>query len=462
MPSSTEDDIAAVALASEKDLDKAVKAASDAFSNPDWSDLSGTERGQLMFRLADLMQENAESLAAAEALNTGKAYSIAIGADVLNAIKIVRYYAGYADKFFGQVIDTGVNKLAYTVKEPIGVCGLIVPWNFPLNMAITKLAPALCCGNTIILKPSEVTPLSVFYLATLIKKAGFPPGVVNIINGLGPVVGAAMATHDQISKISFTGSTRVGKELLTLSSSNMKQLTLETGGKSPLIVFEDANIELAAQWAHLGFTFNQGELCTATTRLLVQDSVYDRFLDALKATTAIYPMGQPFEANTFMGPLVSKAHYDRVLDYIKIGKEEGAKEVLGGGAQTDFGKGFFVSPTIFVDVEPSMRIYREEIFGPCAVVVRFKDEEEALELANDSIYGLGAALFTENLSKAHKIARKIEAGMVWVNSSNDSDFRVPFGGVKQSGIGRELGEAGLEAYYNVKAIHVNIGNVPPM
>ncbi|CVK83944.1 probable aldehyde dehydrogenase [Fusarium mangiferae] len=458
----TEEEIAQVALATEKDLNEAVQAAADAFSHPDWRSLSGTDRGKLMFRLADLMEKNCTSLASAESLNTGKAYSIALEGDVEDAIKIVRYYAGYADKFFGQVIDTGADKLAYTLKEPIGVCGLIVPWNFPLNMAITKFAPALCCGNTVVLKPSEVTPLSVLYLATLVKEAGFPPGVVNIINGLGPVVGAAMATHKQISKISFTGSTRVGKELMKLGSTDMKKLTLETGGKSPLIVFEDSNLDLAAQWAHLGFTFNQGELCTATTRILVQDTIFDRFLDALKSTTLKYPVGQPFEEKTYLGPLVSKAHFDRVREYVRFGKEEGAKDILDGCMPPGLEKGYFVSPSIFVDVKPSMRIYREEIFGPCAAVLQFKDEDEAVRLANDSMYGLGSALFTENISKAHNVARRIEAGMVWVNSSNDSDFRVPFGGVKQSGIGRELGEAGLEAYYNVKAIHVNIGNVLPM
>ncbi|KAK6819470.1 aldehyde dehydrogenase-like protein [Apiospora arundinis] len=415
-------------------------------------------RGKLMSRLATLMEENAETLAAIEALNTGKPYSAALEGDVEDAVKIVRYYAGYADKSFGQTIDVDADKLAYTMKEPVGVCGLIVPWNFPLNMTITKLAPALCCGNTVVLKPSEITPLSVLFLASLVKEAGFPPGVVNVVNGLGTVVGAGMATHEQISKISFTGSTRVGQELMKLVSGNMKQLTLETGGKSPLIVFDDANLDLAAQWAHLGFTYNQGELCTATTRLLVQDSVYDRFLEALTATTQ-----NPSTRRRTWAPLVGKAHYDRVLEYMAIGKEEGARDILDGGAKTEaFPKGYFVAPALFVDVKPTMRIYREEIFGPCAVVVRFKDEEEAIRLANDSIYGLGSALFTGNVGRAHKVARKIEAGMVWVNSSQDSDFRVPFGGVKQSSVGRELGEAGLAAYYNIKAVHVNIGSVPPM
>ncbi|KAF5685705.1 aldehyde dehydrogenase [Fusarium denticulatum] len=271
-----------------------------------------------------------------------------------------------------------------------------------------------------------------------------------------------MVTHKQISKISFIGSTRVGKELMKLGSIHLKKLTLETGGKSPLIVFEDSNLDLAAQWAHLGFTFNQGELCTATTRILVQDTMFDRFLDTLKSITLKYPVGQPFEEKTYLGPLVSKAHFHRVREYVSLGNEEGAKDILDGCKPSGSKKGYFVSPSIFVDVKPSMRIYGEEIFGPCAVVLQFKDEDEAVRLANDSMYGLGSAPFTENISKAHNIARRIEAGMVWLNSSNDSDFRVPFGGVKQSGIGRELSEAGLEAYYNTKTIHVNIGNILPM
>ncbi|KAK8088436.1 aldehyde dehydrogenase domain-containing protein [Apiospora hydei] len=463
----TEEVIADVYLAGEADLDNAVQAASDALASPDWKDLSGTDRGKLMSRLATLMEAHAETLAAIESINTGKAYRAALEGDVADAIDIVRYYAGYADKSFGQVVDVSGaahHKLAYTVKEPVGVCGLIVPWNFPLNTAVTKLAPALCCGNAVVLKPSELTPLSVLYLASLAREAGFPPGVINVLNGLGPAVGAAMAAHARVAGLSFTGSTRVGQELLRLAggSSRMKQVTLETGGKSPLVVFEDADLGLAAQWAHMGFTYNQGELCTATTRILVQDGVYDRFLEALVETTRRYPVGQPFDEETYLGPLVGKDHYDRVMGYIALGKEEGAREILGGGAKEGFAKGLFVEPTIFVDVEPSMRIYREEIFGPCAVVLRFRDEEEAVRLANDSIYGLGSALFTENVGKAHRVARRIEAGMVWVNSSQDSDFRVPFGGVKQSGVGRELGEAGLSAYYNIKAIHVNVGSVPPM
>ncbi|WYZ43387.1 hypothetical protein EsH8_VI_001086 [Colletotrichum jinshuiense] len=457
----SEDEIAPVFIASHNDVDSAAKAAFAAFSNPAWADLSGTDRGMLLNKLASLMEENANVLATIESLNTGKAYSIALEGDIEDAIKIVRYYAGFADKIHGQTIDAGRDKFAYTAKVPVGVCGLIVPWNFPLNMAITKLAPALCCGNTVLLKPSEITPLSVLYLATLVNQAGFPPGVVNIVNGLGTVAGAAIATHPQVSKVSFTGSTQIGKEIMRMASTNMKQVTLETGGKSPLIVFSDANLELAAQWAHLGFTFNQGELCTATTRIFVHDDIYDGFLKELKGVIGKHRIGDPFDEDTYLGPLIGRAHYDRVLNYIAVGKEEGARDIIDMGTLKDFEKGFYVRPSVFVDVKPTMRIYREEIFGPCAVVLRFKNDDEAIQMANDSIYGLGSAIFTENINKAHKVAQRIEAGMVWINSSNDSDFRVPFGGVKQSGVGRELGEAGLEAYYNIKAVHVNVGAALP-
>ncbi|KAF4502178.1 Aldehyde dehydrogenase [Fusarium agapanthi] len=347
----TEEEIAQIALASEKDLDEAVQDAVEAFSTPDWRILSETDRGKLMFRLADLMEENCSSLASAESLNAGKIL-----------------WASYRH-----------------------------------------------CPQKLHLSQSYVWP-------HWSRKPVFRP-VVNIINESGPVVGAAMATHTQISKVSFTGSTRVGKEL-------MKKLTLETGGQSALIVFEDSNLDLAAQRAHLVFTFNQGELCTSTTRILVQDTIFDRFLDALKSVTLKYHAGQPFEEETCLGPLVSKAHFDRVREYVRLGKEEGTKDILDGCMSPEFKKGCSVSPSIFVNGRPSMRVYRDDVFGPCAVVLQFKDGDEAVRLANDSVYGLGSALFIETISRAHNVARRTEAGMVWVNSSNDSDFRVPFGGVK--------------------------------
>jgi aldehyde dehydrogenase (NAD+) len=332
-------------------------------------------------------------------------------------------------------------------------------WNYPLAMAAWKLGPALACGNTIVLKAAEQTPLSILYLANLIKEAGFPPGVVNILNGYGRIAGAAMATHPNIDKIAFTGSTATGKEIMKMAAGTMKNITLETGGKSPLLVFDDADLDQAVKWSHIGIMSNMGQICTATSRVLVQEGVYSQFIEAFKEqvkTTS--KVGNPFEDTTFQGPQVTKTQYDRVLSYIESGKSEGATLVSGGEAFKDVGgKGFFIAPTVFTDVKDTMKIYREEVFGPFVVISSFKTEEEAIDRANDTTYGLGSAVFTKDITKAHRVARKIEAGMVWINSSNDSDFRVPFGGVKQSGIGRELGEAGLEAYSNKKAVHVNLG-----
>jgi aldehyde dehydrogenase (NAD+) len=327
-------------------------------------------------------------------------------------------------------------------------------------MAAWKLGPALASGNTIVLKAAEQTPLSILYLATLIKEAGFPPGVVNILNGHGRIAGAAIAQHLNIDKVAFTGSTATGREIMKMASVNMKNITLETGGKSPLLVFDDADLDQAVKWAHVGIMSNMGQICTATSRVLVQEGIYDKFVEAFKARVKeTSKVGDPFKEETFQGPQITKAQFERVLGYIESGKNEGATLVMGGEPfkNVDGGKGFFIAPTVFTNVTDSMRIFREEVFGPFVVVASFKTEEEAIERANDTTYGLGSAVFTKDIVKAHRVARKIEAGMVWINSSNDSDFRVPFGGVKQSGIGRELGEAGLEAYTNKKAVHVNLG-----
>lgn len=326
-------------------------------------------------------------------------------------------------------------------------------------MAAWKLGPALACGNTVVLKPAEQTPLSILYFANFIKEAGFPPGVINIVNGLGRVAGTALVNHADVDKIAFTGSTTTGKEIMKMAAGTMKNITLETGGKSPLVVFGDADLEQAAKWAHIGIMYNQGQVCTATSRILVHDSVYDDFVKQFKQVVAsTSKVGDPFKDDTFQGPQVTKAQYDRVLSYIEAGKSEGATLASGGVPYKDVGgKGFFVEPTIFTNVKDNMRIYREEVFGPFVVISSFVEEGEAVNRANDTTFGLGAALFTKDLERAHRVASNIEAGMVWVNSSNDSDFRVPFGGVKQSGIGRELGEAGLDAYSQVKAVHVNIG-----
>jgi aldehyde dehydrogenase (NAD+) len=459
-------------------VDIAVAAARKAFRSPEWRNMDTTARGDLMFKLAALIEENRETLATIETWDNGKPYSVALEDDLADTSGTIKYYAGYADKVHGQVIDTSPTKLAYTIREPMGVCGQIIPWNYPLAMAAWKLGPALACGNTVVIKASEQTPLSILYLANLIKEAGFPPGVVNILNGYGKDAGAAIASHLDVDKIAFTGSTATGKLIMKMAAANMKNITLETGGKSPLIVFADADIDQAVKWSHIGVMSNMGQICTATSRVLVQDGIYDRFVEAFKEQVKkVSKIGDPFEDETFQGPQVTKAQvrrfpcsvrpiskkltcgkYDRVLGYIDSGISEGATLAMGGKPCKDVdGRGFFIEPTIFTNVTDSMKIYREEVFGPFVVISSFQTEEEAVRRANDTTYGLGSAVFTQDIAKAHRVARAIESGTVWINSSNDSDIRIPFGGVKQSGIGRELGEAGLAAYTNQKAVHVNLG-----
>ncbi|KAI4204763.1 MAG: hypothetical protein LQ348_001238 [Seirophora lacunosa] len=454
---SDETEITSVHAASAEDVHAAVAAARKAFKT--WREIVPTERGGLMLKLADLVDKHAETLATIETWDNGKPYTVSLTEDVAEVAGTLRYYGGYADKLHGQVIDTGPAKFAYTIREPLGVCAQIIPWNYPLAMAAWKLGPALACGNTVVLKAAEQTPLSILYFATLVREAGFPPGVVNLLNGAGKVAGQALAGHTGVDKIAFTGSTATGRQIMRSAAVNLKNITLETGGKSPLLVFDDADLEQAAKWAHVGIMSNQGQICTATSRVLVQEGCYDRFVDLFKAAikeTSV--VGDPFQEATFQGPQVTKAQFEKVLGYVESGKSEGATLAVGGKAYKDVGgKGFFIEPTLFTGVTHSMKIYREEVFGPFVVVASFKTEEEAVEMANDTTYGLGSAVFTQDITKAHRVARNIEAGMVWVNSSNDSDFRIPFGGVKQSGIGRELGEAGLAAYTNAKAVHVNMG-----
>ncbi|ETS84175.1 hypothetical protein PFICI_02200 [Pestalotiopsis fici W106-1] len=457
----TEAVIASVHAADSDDVDKAVKTAHAALRHPSWKDLPASDRGSLLAKLADLLEEKKELLATIDAWDNGKSYTEALETDLTEAVGVFRYYSGWADKVFGQTISTTKQKFAYTLRQPIGVVAQIIPWNYPLSMATWKLGPALACGNTVVIKAAEQTPLSILVLGQLIKEAGFPPGVVNIVNGLGKETGAAMVQHPLVDKVAFTGSTATATQIMGLAAKTLKNITLETGGKSPLLVFGDADLEQAVKWSHLGIMSNQGQICTATSRILVEDSVYDeflkRFVDTVKTVSKV---GDQWAKDTYQGPQVSKVQYERILDYINIGKSEGAIIATGGEPAKvgESGKGFYISPTVFTEVKPSMRVFQEEIFGPVVVIGRFKSEDEAITLANDTTYGLGAAVFTTDLERAHRVAAEIESGMVWVNSSQDCDPRIPFGGVKQSGIGRELGEAGLEAYTQVKAIHINMGN----
>ena len=394
---------------------------------------------------------------------TGKPYHVALTEDLPEAFTTIRYYSGWADKTFGQTINTTPEKFAYTIRQPIGVVGQIIPWNYPLSMATWKLGPALACGNTVVIKAAEQTPLSILVLGRLIKEAGFPPGVVNIINGYGPEAGPALVQHPLVDKVAFTGSTMTAQQIMKLAAGTLKNITLETGGKSPLLVFPDADMDQAVKWSHIGIMSNQGQICTATSRLFVHKDILNVFLEQFKEqirTTS--KIGDQWDESTYQGPQVSRAQYERILSHIEKARADGATILAGGSAHKPSNgkheRGYFVEPTVVTDTNDSMAIYREEVFGPVVVIVPFSSEEEAIQRANDTTYGLGAAVFTRDLERAHRVAGEIEAGMVWVNSSQDCDPRIPFGGVKQSGIGRELGEAGLEAYSQIKAVHVNMGS----
>jgi aldehyde dehydrogenase (NAD+) len=455
----TEKEIATVQSANESDVDTAVQAARKALKSPEWKDMATADRGILMNKLADLMQSKKLLLATIDAWDNGKTYNEAQG-DLDDAIGTIRYYAGWCDKIFGQTIVLP-NKLAYTLRQPIGVVAQIIPWNYPLAMAAWKLGPALACGNTVVLKAAEQTPLSILVLGQLIVEVGFPPGVVNFLNGYGRASGPALVQHPLVDKVAFTGSTATGAQIMKMASATLKNITLETGGKSPLLVFNDADLEQAVRWSHMGIMSNQGQICTATSRILVQKGVYDQFIEQFVAQVkSTSKVGSQWDESTYQGPQVSKQQYDKILGYIEAGRQSGARVATGGEKVTTVGdgKGYFIAPTVFTNVGTDMSIWREEIFGPVVSIVEFDTEEDALRVANDTVYGLGAAVFTTNIEKGHRVASAIESGMVWINSSQDSDPHVPFGGVKQSGIGRELGEAGLEAYTQIKAIHVNLGN----
>lgn len=450
----------AVYAAEEKDVDVAVVAARKAFKS--WKKTTGVDRGKLLYKIVELLQDEKEKelVTSIEAWDSGKTKEQNAQYDIDEVIEVFRYYAGWADKVQGKLIYNNPKKLAYTVHEPFGVCGQIIPWNYPLLMAAWKLAPALAAGNVIVMKSSEITPLSILYFATLFKRAGFPAGVVNIVSGYGATAGKALASHKDVNKIAFTGSTATGKIIQQLASANLKAVTLECGGKSPLIVRADADLDQAVKWAAIGIMSNQGQICTSTSRIYVHETVYEQFLTAFAAhVKADYPQGDMFNDTAVVGPQVSQMQYEKILSYLDIGKKEGARVVLGGEPNKAAGKGYFVQPTVFADVQPHFRIVREEIFGPVVAIGKFTSDEEAIELANDCDYGLGASIFTKDITVAHLMAQDLESGQIWINSSNDSDVHVPFGGVKLSGVGRELGEYGLSMYTEAKAVHVNLGSV---
>ncbi|KAI0341998.1 aldehyde dehydrogenase [Trametopsis cervina] len=449
-----------VSAASPADVDIAVKVARETFKKSWGLKVPGFERGNLLNRLAALVEEHADQFAALEALNTGKHFVHAKAFDMGISINTLRYYAGWADKNNGQTLEasTTESKFAYTRHEPIGVCALVVPWNFPLMQAICKIAPALATGNTIIVKPSEFTPLTILRFADLVTEAGFPAGTVNILPGIGSVAGQALIDHPDIGKISFTGSTLVGRKIMEGSAkSNLKRVTLELGGKSPAIIFDDAVLDKAIPWVTTGVFHQSGQICMAGSRIFVQEGIYDQFMSRFTAAVKAINIGDAFDPNSHQGPVVSEAHMKRVLGYIESGKTAGATVVTGGSRIGE--TGFFIQPTIFTDVKLDMKIVREEIFGPVCAVVKFKEEQEVIDLANDTVYGLTASIFTENISRGLRVAHGLETGQAYINSSINAAVQVPFGGVKQSGFGKELGQYALEAYTNVKAVHVNIDPV---
>ncbi|KAI0721942.1 NAD-aldehyde dehydrogenase [Cerioporus squamosus] len=453
----TEEVICSVVAGSEKDIDIAVAAARKAFKTTWGKNVTGFERSRLLNKLADLIERDAQELAELEALNNGKPVKIARDFDIGDTVGCLRYYAGWADKILGQAIEVdNKTKVAFTRHDPIGVCGQIIPWNYPINMWSWKVAPALACGCTIVMKPSEITPLTALKLSELIVEAGFPPGVVNTIPSLGSVGGAALSSHMDVDKVAFTGSTVTGRKIMEAAAkSNLKKVGLELGGKSPQIVFESADLDQAANWVGLGILYNTGQDCTAGSRLFVQDTIYDKFIQLVVEKFKQLKIGDGFDETSGGGPVVSKMQYDKIFSYIDAGKQAGAKCILGGEKRP--GKGYYVDPTIFVDVKPDMKIVRDEIFGPVLAVAKFSTEDEAIELANDTSYGLGAGLHSNDASQCMRVSQALEAGTVWVNQYNLLNNNVPFGGKKQSGIGRELGSYALEEYTSVKAIHWNYG-----
>ena len=454
--------IARVPLADEEDVRMAIMAARRAFDKGPWRKMSQVERGKLLLALARAIRDQAEELAQLETLNSGKPIRES-RMDISDAADCFEFYGGLADKINGDIVPVpDPNIFAMVLREPVGVVGQIIPWNYPLLMAAWKLAPALATGNCCVLKPAEITPLTALELAKLIKEVGFPDGVVNIINGLGPVAGMELAKNEYVDKIAFTGSTDVGKQLMIAAAGNVKKISLELGGKSPMIVFEDADFPLAVEWVQFGIFVNQGEVCSATSRLYLHDKIHDRFVEELTKKAKRIKIGNPLEEATEMGPIASEKQLNKVMHYIELGKKEGA-EIAYGGKRLQNGelkKGFYVSPTIFTNVKNNMKVVQDEIFGPVLTVMKFREEDEAIELANQTRYGLAAGVFTRDINRAFRITKELRAGILWVNSSQPCFNQLPWGGYKQSGIGRELGRYAVEEYTQLKQVTINLNESP--
>ncbi len=439
-----------------EDVDRAVKAARKAFDDGRWSDLSPHKRARVLYRIASLIDEHRDELAQIETLDNGKPVAQA-GGEMVAVAETFRYYAGWASKVYGDTNPTAANMFSYTLREPVGVCGQIIPWNFPAVMAAWKIAPAIALGNTVVLKPAEQTPLSALRIAELCHEAGLPKGVLNVVTGPGST-GAAIVEHPEVDKIAFTGSTEVGREIMRNASGTLKRVSLELGGKSPNIIFADSDLGPAVQASLWGIFVNAGQVCTAGSRLLVEKSVHEEVVERLKSSVSQFKLGHGLEPGTTMGPVVSEEQLRRVVGYIEEGKKAGADLVVGGSRPEGAGleAGYFVEPTIFDYVDNKMKIAQEEIFGPVLSVIPFEGVEDAVRKANDVIYGLAAAVWTKDITKAHRLARAIRAGTVWINTYNVTDLGVSFGGYKQSGFGRELGKYSIDLYTQIKSVFVQL------